>query len=369
MAESESFIAPADADGLWREYGSYMRRLVVRGGIPDQEADDVLGNIVTRLIARNVLDMYDPAKVVTYGGREIHVSFKSFLSSIVMTYVKGQRDKLGRLGKRELLIADKAQDDNGTTWAELFGGEWFDDYSHLDTQQFIDRMRAYLAMVPPTDTSFGLLDLFDELVREVRQDGEATVKAVREHFGVPASVVKARMGTLQATLKGAPEAPPPSWDVHGVTLGPLEVRAAIDALEGAKGIMVAQPLARCGHPLSGCPKGWYHRFSAEEIAAFPHIAIDPQTHRKPAGHVKAAVLHRLHRMLAEASVTIGHPFQITASASSAPQPVINTGQLNTLTVAEQDTPRDLIEAELFRLGATPDKVDYILELAAQLVPA
>lgn len=359
MAETESFIAPADADGLWREYGTYMRRLVVRKGVPDQEADDVLSNIVTRLIARDVLDMYDPGRGVT---------FKAFLSSIVVTYVKGQRDKLGRLGKRELLIADKAQDETGTTWAELFGGAWFDDYSHLDTQQFIDRMRAYLAMVPPTDNSFGLLDLFDELVREVRQDGEASVKAVKEHFGVPASVVKARMGSLQATLKGTPEAPPPSWEVHGATVGPLEVRAAIDALEGAKGIMVAQPLARCGHPLSKCPKGWYHQFSSEEIAAYPHIAIDPQTHRKPAGHVKVAVLHRLHRMLAEASTGLSSASSSTASAS-VPQPVVNTEQLNTLTVAEQDTPRDLIEAELFRLGATPDKVDYILGLAVQLVPA
>lgn len=369
MAETESFIAPADAGGLWREYGAYMRRLVVRGGIPDQEADDVLSNIVTRLLARNVLDMYDPAKTVTYGGREIHVTFKAFLSSIVMTYVKGQRDKLGRLGKRELLIADKPQDDTGTTWAELFAGAWFDDYSHLDTQQFIDRMRAYLAMVPPTDTSFGLLDLFDELVREVRQDGEASVKAVREHFGVPASVVKARMGTLQATLKGAPEAPPPSWEVHGVTVGPLEVRAAIECLEGAKGIMVAQPFQRAGHPFKDCPKGWYHQFSDEEIASFPHIAIDPQTHRKPAGHVKVAVLHRLRRMLAEATAGFGHPDSSTASAVHPPQPVTDAEQPNTFTAAEQDTPRDLIEAELFRLGATPAKVDYILGLAAQLVPA
>jgi len=345
-----------------------MRRLVVRGGVPDQEADDVLGNIVARLIARKVLDMYDPGKVVTYGGRKIHVTFKAFLSGVVMRYVKGQRDKLGRTAKRELLIADKPQDDTGTTWAELFAGSWFDDYSHLDAQQFISRMRAYLAMVPPIHAEVGLLELFDELVREVQPDGEMSVKAVREHFGVPASVVKARMDTLQATLKGCPEAALPSWDVYGVTAGPLEVRAAIEALESAKGIMVAQPLSKCGHPFSKCPKGWYHQFSAEEIEAYPHIAIDPQTHRKPAGHVKAAVLHRLRRMLAEAITISGQPNLYPAPAPAPPQPYVCSA-VHVGETAAEETARDLIEAELFRLGASPEKVDQILELAAQLVPA
>jgi hypothetical protein len=362
-----ALTAPASAEELWRDYGAYMRRLIRRGGVPDQEADDVLGNIVARLIERDVLGMYEPGRTAVYGGREIKVTFKAFLSSIVMQYVKGQRDKLGRLTARELLIADRPQDEAGTTWAELFGWQWFDDYSHLDAQQFINRMRAYLAMVPPSET-VGLLELFDELVREVQDAGEMTVKAVREHFGIPAAEAKARIGELRSAIESAPEAPLPSWDVHGVTLGPLEVHGAIRALEEAKGIMVAQPLQRAGHPLKDAPKGWYHQFSDGELELYPELKIDPQTHKKPAGHVKLAVLHRLRRMLAEATANLGSPVLGPASApAQALQSSKDSATASTGTAAEPDSPRDLIEAELFKLGASPGKVDYILELAAQLV--
>ncbi len=369
VAESAAFIAPADAGALVQQYGPYMRRLIAKQNVPLQELDDVLHNILARLIERNVLDMYDPGKTVTYKGREIKVTFKAFLSSIVVQYAKGQRDKLGRQDKRELLIADRPQDESGTTWAELFGGAWFDDYSHLDAQEFINRMRAYLAMVPPTET-VGLLELFDELVREVRAAGEVSVAEVKQHFSITTAAAKASLGELQAVLREAPEAPPPSWEVHGVTLGAVEVHDAIAVLEAAKGIMVRQPLERAGHPLAGAERGWYHPFSKEEVKLFPEVAIDPQTHKKPAGHVKLAVLHRLHRMLAEASSSTVAPEAATASAV-APQLTEAPAAPTISPAAEPDSPRDLLTYELFQLGADSFKVDYILGLADQLagVPA
>ena len=374
-ADLAALPAPADAEQLWRDWGPYMRGLVAKQpGIPPQAVDDVLANIVTRLLERDVLSMYDPAKTVTYKGRVIRVTFKAFLSSIVVRYVKGQRDKLGRQSRREALIMDRPQDQTGTTWAELFGGSWFDDYSHLDAQEFIDRMRAYLAMAPaPEGEQFDLVELFDELVLQVQAHGAVHMPELKEHLGVTQTVAKARLGVLREVLSGTvAEAPPPSWEVGGVTLGPVEVREAIAVLEGATGIMVRQPLAKAGHPLKDAAKGWYHAFSKEEVKLFPSIAIDPQTHRKPAGHVKVAVLHRLHRMLAEASriCALEPSVSVVRSAASAsaqaPPPVLSAASPVRRSAAEPDSPRDLIEAELFMLGASPDKVDYILDLAGRL---
>jgi hypothetical protein len=158
--------------------------------------------------------------------------------------------------------------------------------------------------------------------------------------------------------------PEVSFSVHGVQLGAADVRTAIQVLESAKGIMVAGPLERSGHPLAGAAKGWYHPFSREEIAAFPELRVDPQTHSKPAGHVKLAVLHRLHRMLAESldgcAETQSPDQEQSAAVPESPQAV-------PFDAPEPETPSpwDQIEATLWRLGAGLADVGACREWAEQ----
>lgn len=350
---------PADAEELWQYYGEYILRLIERQGIPKQEAPDVRQWIFERIIARNVIGMYETGHVTQYKGQPKEVTFKAFLSSIVVRYALGQRDKGQRYTGRELLIADRPEGDGSQTWAEVFGGAWFDDYSRLDTAEFVTRMRTYLALYPPEPAApCDLAALFDELLREVEDEGKVTMRAVRARFGLSAVAAREQMERLRDAISAAPEGVPAvSWTVGGVTLGPAEVRAAIAILEGSRGIMVAQPLARANHVLGQATRGWYHPFSKEEIKSFPELRVENQSHRDPAGHVKLAVLHRLRRMLAEA---------IDAMSPQIPRAASATGPV---TAAEPVSPMDLIEAELWGLGADASKVDRILGLVRELVPA
>ena len=174
-----------------------------------------------------------------------------------------------------------------------------DDYSSLDAGEFITRMRGILAAVPPRSArdTCDLAALFDELVPEISETGGFTYAGIQARFGISGTTAGAWLSRLRGVLRQATGRP--LVTVGGVALTADEVAAALKILREAKGIMVRQPLARAGHPLAEAEKGWYHPFAREEIRKFPALAVDPGTHRKPAGHVKAAVMHRLERILAE----------------------------------------------------------------------
>ena len=138
--------------------------------------------------------------------------------------------------------------------------------------------------------------------RSARPAGSPT-PGIQARFGISGTTAGAWLSRLRGVLRQATGRPPVT--VGGVALTLDEVAAALKILREAKGIMVRQPLARAGHPLARAEAGWYHEFSRlSEIRKFPALAVDPGTHRKPAGHVKEAVMHRLERILAEAEVTV-----------------------------------------------------------------
>jgi len=268
----------------------------------------------------------------------------------VVLRCRGKRDTLARRASHEVLLHDDTGQDP-SSWFETFGGGVVDEdiAGRLDDQEFLRRMREHLATVPrrsPKD-SCDLVALFDELVYEVRETGEISPAAVGERFGIGGTTVIAWVSRLRGILGTAGrELPAPeSHVVGGVKLSPADIRSAIEILRSAKGIMVKQPLARAGHPLSQATAGWYHQFSREEIALYPEIAIDPQTHRKPAGHVKIAVLHRLERMLG-----LG---EAAAPALEDAEPEL--------------TPRDLYEAKLWAAGLRdPGVLEEILAMREEL---
>lgn len=358
---------PESPEQLIKWYGDYVRRLVQRANVPPQEIDDVAQNILTRELEVGVLDMYDPSTISDHNKRP--VTFKAFLSSRVSLRIKGQRDSVLRRAGRELLLCDTT-DDAGVSWLDQFGGEMWDDYSGVDAEEFVTRMRCYLATVPrrSAQDSCDLLALFDELVRQVRETGEVSSAQVQERFGIADTTATAWVSRLRQIMGGAGDLPQPEkHEVGGITLSLPDIREAIEILQRDKAIMVDGPLRRAGHPLSMAEKGWYHPFSKEERKLYPELEIDPQTHKKPAGHVKLAVLHRLERMLgiamadAEAVAEVvpaglAPALPSTAPAESEPDP--------------EPTALELLEARIFRIpGATGADVDEILAMAAGLVTA
>lgn len=348
--------APADVDELCSDYLPYVRHLVRKlGGISAQDAEDVAHDILARLIERDVIGMFDPEHEITHGGKKIPPNFKTFLSNQVALYVKGQRDRLGRISRREPLLCDRPEDGGGT-WVEVFSGQQderdqhklWDDYSHLNAEEFVTRMRAYLTTLPPRSKRdrCNLLALFDALVSQGLTEGKVDYARVQQEFEISPTSAYTWVARLRDVLKAAPTGKPQAgmvWKVGGVALTEADIAQAIEILSSkAGGIMVRQPLAKAGHKLMAAEDpNWYHPFSEHERKLFPELEIDPATHKKPAGHVRKAVVHRLQRMLAE----VAGP-----GPAAEAEPVV-------------DTPEDLLEAELWKLGADMAAVDKIKELA------
>lgn len=339
--------APSTYEELHQQYREYVEHLLGKLGVPPGDIQDAASDIFVRLYQLDALSQFNPDYHIEHGGQVVKANFRTWLSAKVSLYARGQRDKSNRRVTREPLICDTQLD--GASWVEVFGGEIWDDYSGLSVEEFVLRMREYLAKQPPRSARdrCDLVKLFDLLVPIALDKGIVDYDAVEAEFHISPTSAYQWVSRLRDTLKEARAkltVTPRTWTIGGVQVSEDDVISAIQILKTAKGIMVRQPLAKADHPLTGADKDWYHGFSAEERDWFPELEIDPQTHRKPAGHVKLAVIHRLERMLVETKPD-------TPTPVPAPEPEV------------PDTPADLFENALWRLGASAQDVDRITALA------
>lgn len=296
-ASDQDFV-PASMDELAEHYYDYIVRQVRKYGIPAQDALDTADYIIQQLIRTGALDQYDPEHLTEHQGRQVRSRFSTFLTAKIELYCRGERGRLGKRAAHELLIMDAPAEDGGGI-GDLLGAAW-DDHSAAEAEEFITWMCARLAEVPPRSSrdTCDLPGLFREVARQVSETGTVSYAPIQKRFGISGTTAGAWLSRLRQVMK--PILGRPLTVVGGVSLDLDQVTAAVKILREAPGVMVKQPLEKAGHPLAAAEKGWYHLFSAEEIRKFPSLAIEPGSRRKPAGHVKEAVIHRLERILAEA---------------------------------------------------------------------
>lgn len=323
---------------LARHYYGFILAMVRKCGIPDQEAPDSVQYILERLGKTNVLGQFDPGHVTEHQGSLVRTRFSTFLGAKVMRYCLGERSRLARRSGHELLVLDAPSGSDGDgelSPADVLGmGVVFDDYSGVETAELLAGIRAHLAQVPPRSSrdTCDLVALFDEIVAEINQDGAFSYAGIQARFGVSGTTAGSWLSRLRQVLNPALDRP--VLTAGGVALSAEQVADAVKVLRAAPGIMVAQPLARAGHPLAKAAKGWYHGFAREEIAKFPVLAEQPGTHRKPAGHVKSAVIHRLERVLTESGVEVPALAIVQQVPDCDPEPPV--------------TPEEELEAALWR---------------------
>jgi DNA-directed RNA polymerase specialized sigma24 family protein len=358
VTASDPDFVPSDMDELARHYYDFIRGMVRKCGIPDQDAGDSVQYILERLGKTGAIAQYDPDHLTEHQGRLVKTRFSTFLGAKVMIYCRGERGRVGKRAWHEVQILDRPADgEEGTGLSMLLGslGSACDDYSALESGEFIREMRAALAAIPPRSArdTCDLAALFDELVHEISETGAFSYAAIQARFGISGTTAGAWLSRLRTVLSRILDRP--LAVIGGVALTAEQVTAALKILREAKGIMVRQPLARAGHPLSQAEKGWYHGFAREEMKKFPALAAGPGTHRKPAGHVKEAVIHRLERILAEA----GAP--VAGAQAPAPAP--------SLAAPEPATPEDEFEARLWRYIRDAAEMDEIKALARRAYAA
>lgn len=353
---SSSSDCPSSFDELDREYRQYVVRMCSRFGVRHCEA--AAQDILVKFWEKDIIGQFDPDKHIEHHGIAHRATFRNFLTAKVHLYCLGIRERETKRSQREVLIDATP---GATALAEVFGESW-DSYD-LEDRDLVGRIRDCLAVAsPPAPEDPGLLSFFDELVREVREDGRMSVARAGERFGIKRSAASALLAVLREKIKEALTVPAAKLqDLEGVSLSLADVRTAIDTLEGSPGIMVKQPLAAADHPLAVAKQGWYHRVAKAEIKEFPHLKNESRHGVHGAagfGHVKTAVLHRLHRMLGEEPVAeIRELAESILPAAADPEIAINT------------QPREELEAELWKAGLPTVKVDRILSLADAMAAA
>lgn len=121
-----STAIPADYAELYEHYIALVVSTVVRGGIHRQDADDIAHEILTRIIARDLLASYDPhLRHDTPQGLRT-AKFSTWLAATVKRYLPHFRDRQNLRDHREglsltLLIEDDYSDQLTTTEGRSVG--------------------------------------------------------------------------------------------------------------------------------------------------------------------------------------------------------------------------------------------------------
>lgn len=338
--------APKTAEELFRQDGSYIRKLVRRqlgSQACEEDISDVAQEIVLKLISRDVISMYDP-------GHASSASWRTFLGRQVMLYCRGMGETLGRRRVREVTVST-APGDAVSYLADLLGATW-DEYPHMGDSEFLGRIREHIAATPVGWTgTASLVDLFDLMVRRLKEGEKLPSRTVvQAEFNVSASAAKTGLGLLRQALRaavGASEAPP-VFDVAGVTMTASQVLSSLQALRLARGNRVAPALVSVDSPLAKCGTQWFITTGRREVREYPECKVPKGDKATHGSQTKVALIHLLERLLAP------------EPAQPQPEPAQWLEPEKPVTLPE------VFEAELWRVpGMTPAQVDKLIALAQQ----
>lgn len=337
----DAYRPPHDAEDLFIRDAVFIRGMVRKSlgpGASGTDVEDVVADIIEKLVARDVISMYDPEHYS-------HATWRTFLGNQVALYCRWKREQVGKRHLRE--VHAPAGDDG--TWLEHVTGQAWDDYPSLSDGEVIQRLRAYLA-VPRGgwDGPVSLLELFEVMVRRATA-GEATTRSVLQaEFGLTPAAARTGLSRLRGTLREC--LAPRKVEVAGVTLTLKEAAAAAAALLQARGNRVAPALAAIGSPLAALDTRQYIKLGKAELRAYPECQVSRGSrHANHSSQTKVALIHLLSRLAGTAAVA---PPAVAPSLSAVPPE------------PEEVSAEEQLEARLWRFeGMTPAAMDEILGLA------
>ncbi len=217
VANTDLVSAPHSYEDMHRTYFPYIVSLCSVNGIDENNKEDVASEIFLRLMERRFLDQFDPTLVFEYQGQKRPARFKSFLSSVVVTYVRGHYDKQMRLKRREPQLIDTPNrpagnadpgglPGDGRPWIEVHGPEHPD---HADAvldkileEDNADAVRAFLADIPPRSSHdrCDLVALYTAVREQILEFGVYDIKKLTELFAISSTAMHTWMWWLKANL-------------------------------------------------------------------------------------------------------------------------------------------------------------------------
>lgn len=166
ISEGDDYAPPKDYEELFEHYFDGARQLVMKLGISPQNSEDVTMRIYERLIAREVLQMFDAQYAIEHDGRKYKARFAAFLGAHVEHYCRGMRDQEKRLARREPLVCDRTanlRQETSELWVEANGPAAPGADVEVEANDMREQVRARIASVPVRGRR-NMLALYDEVM-------------------------------------------------------------------------------------------------------------------------------------------------------------------------------------------------------------
>lgn len=200
---------PKDFAEMYTQYYTYVHNLLYRNGIEYQDCDDVAQSIFMTLDKKGFLDDFDPTK-------EFHghaAVFTTFLSGAVLKYLRHYRHRKHIRDQREGQSTDQtvsASPRDGATsdmWIDVYGPHFEEEYTELHGDDFRRQIRAHLVTVNTgrKDNQLDLVALFNEIDRQVAEDGKYTTAKLGEVFGVSRTTIHNWLSRLRTEVAAVTE--------------------------------------------------------------------------------------------------------------------------------------------------------------------
>ena len=206
----KSDFVPANFAEMYQHYYVYVLRLLVKQGIDQQDADDVAQVLFIKMSEKGLLEQFDPER--EFNGRP--AVFRTLLSGFVLKYAMGFRKRQRITQDREPTLVDTIVkqdhtpgDTNDMTWGETYGPYFEDEYSDVSDSQFRTAIRSHLATARTgrKDSQLDLVALFDEIDRQVTDEGRYSTTDLMAKFSVTRTTIHNWLEKLRVEVAKAVE--------------------------------------------------------------------------------------------------------------------------------------------------------------------
>ncbi len=183
--------APKDNAEFFRVWAPFMRNYALKRGIFPDDVDDAVSEMMLRHLERDSINNFDSDRVNFYKGEPRPARWKTFLGRAIELDVRGIRDKNSRTAYRETPIGAFEGRGAASTVLDLEPdhAEAVNDEVDMDADQRY--IREKLKQIPRRNSQdlCDLVAVHDAVQKQLREDGEYTIKLLAEHFGIAVSTM------------------------------------------------------------------------------------------------------------------------------------------------------------------------------------
>lgn len=191
---------PRDYAEFHLMYFEYIRSLVKRSGVLFQNVDDVAMSLVVKFIEMDILDQYTP-EFVDKSGNTRRVRFRTYLTSLVMIYVKHPRHRLNIHYRREVPDLDDVLKVMEHEFPEEQGRSVHELIEYMQYKDVLYFLSAALSRIQSNRSALRMDELFLIVAAQVEDDGRINVSRLAQAFQVSTTSIRAWLTRLEREVR------------------------------------------------------------------------------------------------------------------------------------------------------------------------